>query len=235
MVDQSYLFIFLSHKDEIKDEVQKLKEGLERYGVNAFVAHSDIPAGTEWQNEILGALEDMDAFVPVLTKDFPDSPWTDQEVGYAIAKGVPIVPIRLGLDPYGFMGKFQALTCEWKDAPKEIITALTLYPSFVNTLIDTVAECSDYDTANRLSRILPLIANLTSEQITRLIDAFNENPNVTNSYGFNGASPGTYGLGLAAHLIEWTGRDYEVKTNWRGQFYIDQFNKLPYWGFGTIR
>ena len=147
MVDQSYLFIFLSHKDEIKDEVQKLKEGLERYGVNAFVAHSDIPAGTEWQNEILGALEDMDAFVPVLTKDFPDSPWTDQEVGYAIAKGVPIVPIRLGLDPYGFMGKFQALTCEWKDAPKEIITALTLYPSFVNTLIDTVAECSDYDTA----------------------------------------------------------------------------------------
>ena len=114
--DQVFL-IFLSHKAEVKDKVQVLKEGLEEYGVEAFVADSDIDPGTEWQEEILGALEDMDAFVPVLTEDFSDSPWTDQEVGYAIARGVPIIPLRLGVDPYGFMGKYQGLSCSWEEAP----------------------------------------------------------------------------------------------------------------------
>ena len=48
MPDEPYL-IFLSHIAEVKKEVQKLKEGLEKYGVEAFVAHSDINPGTEWE------------------------------------------------------------------------------------------------------------------------------------------------------------------------------------------
>ena len=85
-MDEGGFLIFLSHKAEVKKEVQALKDGLEEYGVEAFLAHSDIFPGTEWQEEILGALEEMDAFVPVLTKGFNDSPWTDQEVGFAISK-----------------------------------------------------------------------------------------------------------------------------------------------------
>ena len=104
MDDETYL-IFLSHKVEVKEEVQALKEGLEFYGVEAFVAHADIFPGTEWQKEILDALDHMDAFVPILTEGFRDSEWTDQEVGYAIAADVPIIPLRIDLDPYGFHGQ----------------------------------------------------------------------------------------------------------------------------------
>ena len=66
----------------------------------------------------------MDAFVALLTEGFHDSLWTDQEVGFALSRGVPILAVRLGKDPYGFIGKFQALSCDWADAPKKIVGLL---------------------------------------------------------------------------------------------------------------
>ena len=156
MPDEPYL-IFLSHKAEVKKQIQTLKKGLEKYGVEAFLAHSDIDPGTEWQEEIVEALESMDAFVPVLTEGFNESQWTDQEVGYAIAREVPIVPLRMGMDPYGFMGKIQALSCAWEDAPKEIIKVLARDSISVDGFVETVSECPDFATANRLSEILPAI------------------------------------------------------------------------------
>ena len=209
--DDEVFFIFLSHVTEVKKEVQALKEGLEECGVEAFVAHSDIHPGTEWQEEILEALKDMDAFVPVLTEGFSDSPWTDQEVGYAIASEVPIIPLRLGVDPYGFMGKYQGLSCSWEQAPREIIKALIgKTPLLVDSYIDAVADCSNFDTGNRLAEVLPGIEELTEEQVTRLIEAFNNNPQVGDSFGFNGTQPSAYGEGLVAALIKLTGYEFEL-------------------------
>ena len=221
-MDEGRYLIFLSHKAEVKKEVLTLKEGLEEYGVEAFVAHSDIFPGTEWQEEILGALDDMDAFVPVLTKGFNDSPWTDQEVGIAISRGVPIIPLRLGMDPYGFMGKYQGLSCDWKDAPREIIKALTDEPSLVDALIDAIAECPNFATANRLAEILPSIEKLTSEQVSGLISAFNENPQVSGSYGFNGTKPSSFGDGLAEFLSDLTGLEFAVRADREGQHHVGQ-------------
>jgi hypothetical protein len=101
--------LFLSHKSEVKQQAHAVKEALQYYGVAAFVAHDDISPTMEWQEEIENALATMDGFVALLTWDFRDSNWTNQEIGYAVARGVPIIGLRLGLDPYGFLAKFQAL------------------------------------------------------------------------------------------------------------------------------
>ena len=228
MDDETYL-IFLSHKVEVKEEVQALKEGLEFYGIEAFVAHSDIEPGTDWQDEILGALEDMDAFVPILTEGFRDSPWTDQEVGYAIAAEVPIIPLRVDMDPYGFIGKYQGLSCDWNNAPMEIIAALIDNPKMVDAFIDAVSECPDYGSANRLSEILPSIQELTEAQISRLVSVFNDNEQIGNSYGFNGTNPSTHGDGLPALLSEVTGRDVQLSKDWQ-----DRYRVQPTW-FGTYK
>ena len=224
MPDETYL-IFLSHKAEVKKQIQTLKEGLEKYGVEAFVAHSDIDPGTEWQEDILEALESMDAFVPVLTKGFNDSKWTDQEVGYAIAREIQIVPLRMGMDPYGFMGKIQALSCAWEDAPKEIIKVLARDSNFVDAFVETVSECPDFVTANRLAEVLPAIDELTLEQTTGLVKAFNSNPQVRESFGFNGSWPAKHGPGLVSHLNELTGRQFQLRKNWQGLSYIE----IPFW------
>ena len=164
---EGVFLIFLSHVTRVKSRVQKLKEGLELYGVEAFVADSDIEPGTEWQGEIMDALDGMDAFVPILTRGFRRSDWTDQEVGIAIAKDVPIIPLRIGMDPYGFMGNYQGLPRNWEDAPKKIIEALMHIPVLVDSYIDAVAGCSDSHTASRLSEVLPGIRILTGDQAVR--------------------------------------------------------------------
>ena len=162
----------------------------------------------------------MDAFVPVLTKGFNDSKWTDQEVEYAIAREVPIVPLRMGMDPYGFMGKIQAISCSWEDVPKEIIKVLARNSIFVDTFVESVIECPDFATANRLVEILPAIEELTPEQASGLVNGFNNNPQVRDSFGFTGTCPTVFGLGLVSHLNELTGRQFRLRKNWQGLSYI---------------
>ena len=107
---------------QFKTEAADLKVRLQLFGVSCFVALEDIEAETEWQNEIEVALASMHGFVAILTKGFHESNWTDQEVGFAFARRVPRVAVRLGTDPYGFMGKFQGLSGKpWKDCPLNII------------------------------------------------------------------------------------------------------------------
>src|SRR5437016_12031656 len=113
--------VFLSHRVAVKAAAAKLKDRLRPFGISAFVAHRDIHPTKEWQNEIENALRSMDAFVAIRTKKFHESSWTDQEVGYALCRDVPIIALLLGATPYGFIGKFQALTCQWAEVPEKIV------------------------------------------------------------------------------------------------------------------
>lgn len=200
--------VFLSHKNEVKKETAKLKEQLKLFGVSGFVAHEDIHPTKEWRNEIENALFSMDAFVTLLTEGFHDSDWTDQEVGVAFGRGVPIIPVKLGKDPYGFIGKFQALSCAWATAAIEIVKILLKHDRMLNAYIKAVENCSGYDDGNTLSEILPYIDKLSVQQADLLVSAFNENGQMRNSFGFNGKMPRRYGDGLMHHLTRLTGQKY---------------------------
>jgi hypothetical protein len=134
--------LFLSHKTEVKKQTATLKRRLGLFGVSCFVAHEDIHPTKEWQNEIENALFSMDAFVALMTEEFHDSLWTDQEVGVAFGRGVPIIAVRLGKDPYGFIGKFQALSCNWDDAAFEIMKLLIRHSGAVASYTKAVKGVS---------------------------------------------------------------------------------------------
>lgn len=102
-----YFRLFLSHVSLVKSKMAQLQRSLRRYGISGFVAHEDIEPTKDWQSEIEKALMSMDALVAVLSPGFKESNWTDQEVGVAIGRDVLVVPIRKGLDPYGFIAKYQ--------------------------------------------------------------------------------------------------------------------------------
>lgn len=79
------------------------------YGILGFVAHEDIHPTLEWQSEIERALHTMDAFIAVHTLGFSASFWTQQEVGFAVGRGVKVISFKMGEDPTGFISKQQAL------------------------------------------------------------------------------------------------------------------------------
>jgi len=210
--DKKCFRVFLSHKAEVKKETSELKEKLRLFGVSCFVAHEDIHPTKEWQNEIENALHTMDSFIALLTDGFHDSFWTDQEVGFAFGRGIPIVSVKLGKDPYGFIGKFQALTCTWDKASFEITKILIKKEPMLNAYINAIQECPNYDSSNKLSELLPFIERLTENQVEKLIKAFNENGQVYDSYGFNGKNPRYYGDGLPYHLKRITNIDFKLSA-----------------------
>ncbi len=205
--------VFLSHKAEVKKEVASLKEQLQVFGVACFVAHQDIRPTKEWQDEIENALHSMDAFVALMTDTFHDSDWTDQEVGFALGRGIPFIAVKLGLDPYGFIGKFQALSCNWDAVPLELVRLLIKWPRMLDAYIGAVEHCSSFEHGNKLAQVLPEIERLTEDQVRRLVEAFKVNGDLQGSYGFNGSKPRYYGDGLAAHLSRISGREHQLFSN----------------------
>lgn len=103
------LRMFISHISEHKDKATRLKTCLAPHGISGFVAHEDIVPTLEWQIEIERALRSMDAFIAIHTKGFSRSIWTQQEIGFAYARGVKIISLKMGEDPTGFISKQQAL------------------------------------------------------------------------------------------------------------------------------
>jgi hypothetical protein len=87
----------------------RLKTCLSAYAIDGFVAHEDIHPTLDWQVEIERALRNMDAFIAIHTKGFSGSIWTQQEIGFAVARDVKIISLRMGEDPTGFISKHQAL------------------------------------------------------------------------------------------------------------------------------
>lgn len=205
--------VFLSHKTEVKNETAKLKAKLKLFGISCFVAHEDIDPTQEWQTEIENALNTMDSFIALLTDSFHDSNWTDQEVGFAFGRGVPIISVRLERDPYGFIGKFQALSSSWIEAPDKIVQILIKNDAMVNAYIEAIKDCKKYDDSNKLSELLPYIEKLSQSQIDNIIGAFNSNSQINESYGFNGKKPTIFGEGLACHLNRITKMDFKI-TQW---------------------
>lgn len=180
------LRVFVSHKSSVKGETGKLQERLKEFGVCCFVAHNDIEATKQWQDVIFQALATMDAFLAIITHDYHCSTWTDQEVGYAIASGVPIVSAKMGADPLGFIGRYQAVSCNWDDAHMKIVPVLFSVPKMIDSFIYAVGKCPDFNTGLMLSRMLESLKGLTDRQIEQLIESYNENRQIRCCYGFNG-------------------------------------------------
>jgi hypothetical protein len=101
------LRLFISHLATHKKWATELQEALLGCGISGFLAHNDIQSTLEWQNQIETALSTCDALVALLHEQFNAGKWTDQEIGFAMGRGVAVFSVRFGQDPYGFIGRFQ--------------------------------------------------------------------------------------------------------------------------------
>jgi nucleoside 2-deoxyribosyltransferase len=108
--------LFISHLATHRDSAASLQEALLLYGISGFVAHNDIEPTSEWQTQIETALATCDAMVAFLNEGFHESNWTDQEIGFAMGRGIPVFSVRFNQDPYGFIGRFQAFNGNGKSS-----------------------------------------------------------------------------------------------------------------------
>lgn len=182
--------LFLSHISAFKIEAMKLKEALSNFGISAFVAHADIRPTKEWLDEILRALKTMNALAALLVPDFRNSNWTDQEVGYAIGRGIPIIPLKYNQDPYGFIGRFQALNCTNQipyTIAGHIARLLIEHDSTQTSVADAIARrlvrAGSYAHAKQLMDLLEVPTSLPGATLDLVADAQKQNAQVRESWG----------------------------------------------------
>lgn len=89
------LRMFISHVHEdaaFVGEVKRLMES--RFGIDAFVAHDDIEPSRQWRDVIRTGLATCDAMLALWHPRFHASQWCDQEVGWALGRRIPVIPVR---------------------------------------------------------------------------------------------------------------------------------------------
>jgi len=167
--------IFISYAHQDKERVGELKRYLYVYNFNVFIAHDDISISADWIDIIISKLASCDIFIPYLTEHFNDSDWTDQETGYALAKGIKIIPINAGKNPRGFIRGIQALKYkDASDASRKIIRALLetsdLKDRTMDLLITVYGKSGTFDNAaDNLDVILEFESDLTVQKKNEII------------------------------------------------------------------
>ena len=187
--------LFLTHIAERKEVASALKTGLEYFGIDSFVAHADIEPLAEWLATVKTELYSCDALAALLHEGFRESVWCDQEVGIAMGRRVPVLPIKYDLAPHGFLGPLQALVVSSRKAaeelPRNVVHALLKESATTERLtaaiVRRLVSASSFDQANDLSNILATKAPAVSEDHVRLLrEAQRENRQLRDAYHFKG-------------------------------------------------
>lgn len=177
-----YFRLFLSHLASFKVQTSNLQSVLSNYAISAFVAHEDIEPSREWQIEIEAGLYSMDALAAILMEGFKESNWCDQEVGVAVGRDVLIVPVRRGIDPYGFIGKYQGIQAKNKtvgEVAEQIFLTIVKSPKtrekMLNSLVNATAQSTDIEEAINKVNILKSLDDLPEETLESLKNSVNDN------------------------------------------------------------
>jgi len=208
-----HLRLFISHKDKHKAAARDLADALSKYGISAFVAHDTIEPMTTWQREIEKGLETMEVMLAFITDDFHDSVWTNQEVGYALGKSVPVISVKLERkSPTGFIGSKQALK---GDLENPVQSAPAIYKLLVEnlgqkgrlrqTLIATFCSSPDFnETRDRFGRLSETISTLSSDEVNQIQQAFASNDQLHDAYYLK------YYDRLTNFMKKCTGKEFEI-------------------------
>ncbi len=209
------LEVFLSYSHKDKEKAALVKNLLQILGLEAFMAHEDIKPTAEWENFITQKLKQCSVFVPILTKNFYESEWTDQESGAAIIRDIEVIPISLApqgedfVNPRGFVGKYQALHYRLKEEDllneddnyeksvksnmkllEELVEGIKNKPETIskvrNCFVKSLLDSTSYKEANLRSQLLGLIGPFDEITLIKFILGYVFNDQVRNATSASG-------------------------------------------------
>lgn len=164
----------------------KIKAWLSNFGFSVFLAHEDIEPSLEWQKVIVQNLKKCHVFIPIITKEFDESKWTDQESGMAFLQKKLIIPVAIeGHNPRGFIAIFQALPMSRKEVEKgciQIIRTIKSNPrltqSVLELLITKLEKSGSYASSEWITSLISEYLSFTKEQLDSILKFALENNQV---------------------------------------------------------
>jgi hypothetical protein len=141
--------VFISYSSKDGELAAEIKTELEKAYYSCFLAHDDIAAALDWHKEIWKNLRECRAFVGLVTSEFNESAFCQQEVGAALALEKPRLLVKLGVpSPPGFAQRFQSVS------RRSLLETLDSDSSFrmlrVASWIEGVVAAGSFGAANAL-------------------------------------------------------------------------------------
>ena len=84
--------VFVSHAPADLELVQDLFSTVKNFPFGVHIALEEVESGRS-RKRLEGRLANSDVVVAVLTERSAISRWVNQEIGYALAKGIPVLPL----------------------------------------------------------------------------------------------------------------------------------------------
>jgi len=113
------VFLSCSHRD--KTIAGKLAGFLRDHKIDVFLAHETIEISKRWREEIFKHLRSCDVLLALLTPNFEESAWANQEAGYIMGRIETVVPLIVGetdIKRFGFLEAFQGIRMR-KESPEK--------------------------------------------------------------------------------------------------------------------
>ena len=208
-----HIRLFISHRDNYKNEAQDLANKLEKYGISAFVAHDTIEPMTTWQEEIMKGLQTMEIMLAFITDNFSKSSWTNQEIGVALGRNIPIISLKLENEsPCGFIQTKQALKGNLRNLAKSVPEIYNLTIELIggerckSVLISKFLTSRNYGQALSLCKLMDeTINSLSDDEAEQIIYGFSNNSQLYGSVYLKDP--------LCDFLKRTTGKDYFIRRN----------------------
>lgn len=208
--------VFISHCHEDAMFVSDVRDLLKGFGIDAFVAHNDINPTKRWRDTIRVALSTCDFMMALLHERFHESQWCDQEVGWALGRGIPVMPIRReGQNEDrrdGFLEEHQDLGlaanragAEWFVAKKlfeHILAEPTMREISTQALIQAFVNSNAFDTTRWLWGYIAQVPTFGPEQLRTLETAAQENRQIFDAIYQQKHVPDLIELLVAKHTPE---------------------------------
>lgn len=106
--EKGIIRVFLSYSHEDQELARQIVDLLERLGL-VVLYDKMIRPGSAFSDEIKGMITHAHIFMPLITENARSRPWVHQEIGYAQALNIPVLPISTGDQPGEMIASYQAI------------------------------------------------------------------------------------------------------------------------------
>lgn len=100
--------VFISYSHEDPDRVRKIVQALRANGLDP-VWDEGFVGGTGFPEQIKTYIAHAHVFLPLITPKSSERGWVHQEIGYASAMNVPVLPVTIGTPPEGIIRTIHAI------------------------------------------------------------------------------------------------------------------------------
>lgn len=195
----SHLRVFISYENSDKKLAASIGKELEKLGIEYFLAHRDIHGGANWRLELTRQLANVSYMICVIGENYQLKPICNQEVGWALSRSLPIIPIAVTeqIKPveFGLMEQYQFifhagnLEITAKRVIENLISITPNKAALADNLVQNFISSTFFDQAKHRWAFLTLCEELSNENIKLLEKSIVDNSQIkgANHGGLPGA------------------------------------------------